>query len=195
MKRKIIFIFYNIIENTTKTGSKKSKLDTSKACPYYKPNGLLDFRSKLMEETYDIEDVVKVGRESKICPYYGSRHSIPIAELIALPYNILFQKETRESFSINLKNQIIIIDEAHNLIDTITQINSVEISNSHITQSLQQLNAYIDRYNSRLSAKNLLYCKQLVSILNGLNRCFSIKEEEKTISAQNGKLGISIIPL
>lgn len=151
----------------------------------------MDFRSKLMEETYDIEDVVKVGREAKICPYYGSRHSIPIAELIALPYNILFQKETRDSFSINLKNQVVIIDEAHNLIDTITQINSVEISNVHVTQALSQLNSYIDRYNSRLSAKNLLYCKQLVNILNSLNKCFTPKDEEKNLSAQNGKLGIS----
>ena len=144
-----------------------------------------------MEETYDIEDVVKVGREVKICPYYGSRHSIPIAELIALPYNILFQKETRESFSINLKNQIVIIDEAHNLIDTITQINSVEISNLHVSQSLNQLNSYVDRYKSRLCAKNLLYCRQLINILNSLNKCFIPKDEEKNVTAQNGKLGIS----
>ena len=62
------------------------------------------------------------GREHKLCPYYGARQSVVTAEIIALPYNILFQKETRQSFSINLKNQILIIDEAHNLIDTISSI-------------------------------------------------------------------------
>jgi chromosome transmission fidelity protein 1 len=144
-----------------------------------------------MEETYDIEDIVKVGRDVKICPYYGSRHTIPIAELIALPYNILFQKETRDSFSINLKNQVIIIDEAHNLIDTITQINSVEITSMHVTQALNQMNSYLERYKARLSAKNLLYCKQLINVLSSLNKCFNPKEEEKNVSVQNGKLGIS----
>lgn len=144
-----------------------------------------------MEETFDIEDIVKVGRDVKLCPYYGSRHTIGIAELIALPYNILFQKDLRESFSINLKNQVVIIDEAHNLIDTITQINSVEITNSHVTQAHNQLQSYIDRYKTRLSAKNILYCKQLINVLNGINKCFELKDDEKSISSNNGKLGIS----
>jgi chromosome transmission fidelity protein 1 len=150
----------------------------------------------MMEDVYDIEDVVKVGRETKICPYYGTRATIPMAELVTLSYNILLQKETRDSFSINLKNQIVIIDEAHNLLDTITQIHSVEISQCHITQSLNQLNGYVERYKARLSAKNLLYCKQLLNVLTGLNKCFYVKNDDKnSLSANNGKLVLSRLAL
>ena len=147
-----------------------------------------------MEEVYDIEDVVKAGHETKICPYYGSRYSIPTAEIIALPYNILFQKETRDSFSINLKDQVIIIDEAHNLIDMISSMHSIEISNTQITQAASQLNAYYERYKSRLSAKNTLYCKLLLSVLNSLNKCFSLKNDESEknkLTTENGKLSMS----
>jgi hypothetical protein len=45
-----------------------------------------------MEKILDIEDIVKTGHENKICPYYVSRYSIPSAELVALPYNILLRE-------------------------------------------------------------------------------------------------------
>ena len=141
----------------------------------------------------DIEDLAKAGRELKICPYYGARHSIQSAEIVTLPYNILFQKETRQSFSISLKNQIVIIDEAHNLIDTIAQIHSVEISDAHVTQSLTQLNNYINRYKSRFSAKNMLYLKHLLNILNCLNKLFSTKSDHAKFETDHGKLSLSKI--
>ena len=126
-----------------------------------------------------------------MCPYYGSRYSIPSGEIVALPYNILFQKETRQSFSINLKNQIIIIDEAHNLIDAITQIHSVEISDLNVTQAMTQLNNYVNRYKSRFSAKNMLYLRHLLNVLNGLNKIFTTKNEDAKLETENGKLSLS----
>lgn len=139
----------------------------------------------------DIEDLPKIGRDAKICPYYGARYSIPSAEVIALPYNILFQKETRQSFSINLRNQIVIIDEAHNLIDTISQIHSVEISEQHVTQANTQLNSYINRYKARFSAKNMLYLRQLTNVLNGLAKLFTAKSDDAKFEMENGKLSLS----
>lgn len=146
----------------------------------------------MLEEVLDIEDLAKTGREEKVCPYYGARHSINTAEIVALPYNLLFQKETRESFNINLKNQIVIIDEAHNLIDTIASIHSVEITDQHVTQCLAQLTNYIARYKSRFAAKNMLYLKHLVNILNTLNKLFTTKPDDVKFEAENGKLSLSI---
>jgi chromosome transmission fidelity protein 1 len=138
-----------------------------------------DFNIKLMEEIADIEDAAKAGREMKICPYYGSRYSIPTMEIVALPYNILFHRESRKSFSINLKNQIVIIDEAHNLFDTISSIHSVEISDICVSQAIEQLNNYITKYKSRFTAKNYLYLKHLQTILNGLNKLLK-QDNQKT---------------
>lgn len=135
--------------------------------------------------------MAKLGRETKICPYYGSRHSIKSAEIIALPYNILFQKDARQSFSINLRNQVIIIDEAHNLIDTIAQIHSVEITDAHVTQATIQLENYMNRYKRMFSAKNMLYLKQLVGVLNGLTKLFTTKPEDAKLEMDKGKLSLS----
>ncbi|CAF0723436.1 unnamed protein product [Brachionus calyciflorus] len=161
-------------KSTNKSGSKKSKIDSG------------------TKEPYDIEDFGKAGREEKICSYYGARYSIPSAEIIALPYNILFQKETRESFSINLKNQVVIIDEAHNLIDTIAQIHSVEFTDQHVYQSLTQLNNYVNRYKSRFSAKNMLYLRQLINVLTGLQKIFTTKDENAKLENSNGKISFKL---
>ena len=108
-----------------------------------------------------------------------------------MPYNILFQAESRKSFSINLKNQIVIIDEAHNLIDTIASIHSVEISDNHVNQAHAQLNNYITKYKSRFSAKNMLYLRQLLSVLVGLQKLMTPKTEEVKFESENGKLSLS----
>ena len=50
----------------------------------------------------------------------------------------------------NLKNSIVIIDEAHNLVDTITNIHSVNISGSQLGLAFSQLSQYRERYSTRL---------------------------------------------
>ena len=50
-----------------------------------------------------------------------------------LPYNTLLHKSTRDAVGIKLKDSVIIVDEAHNLIDTINTLHSVEISGSHVS--------------------------------------------------------------
>ena len=51
-----------------------------------------------------------------------------LAQLVVLPYNILLHKSTREACGIKLDGNVVIIDEAHNLIDTISSVHSVEIT-------------------------------------------------------------------
>lgn len=88
--------------------------------------------------------------------------------MIVLPYNLILQKSARESLGINLKNKVVIFDEAHNLIDAISAIYSVMIEKSVIERSKSQLNIYLDRYKSRLSGKNIVYIKQIQKLLDAL---------------------------
>jgi chromosome transmission fidelity protein 1 len=39
-----------------------------------------------------------------------------------LPYNTLLHAATRRVIGLNLRNSIVIVDEAHNLLETITNI-------------------------------------------------------------------------
>ena len=79
-----------------------------------------------------------------------------------LPYNSLLHAPTRDALGINLTGHIVIIDEAHNIIDTISSIYSVVITLGHvraytlilcndfnlskIKKTYSQLTRYKDRY-------------------------------------------------
>ena len=53
-------------------------------------------------------------------------------QIVVLPYNILLHKSTREACGIQLDGNVVIIDEAHNLIDTISSVYSIEITGSQV---------------------------------------------------------------
>lgn len=53
-----------------------------------------------------------------------------------LPYQMLLHTATRQAAGIRLQGQVVIIDEAHNLIDTITGIHSTEVSGSQVARPL-----------------------------------------------------------
>ncbi|XP_067163533.1 ATP-dependent DNA helicase DDX11 isoform X3 [Apteryx mantelli] len=85
--------------------------------------------------------------------------------LVVLPYQMLLHEATRSAAGISLKDQVVIIDEAHNLIDTITCIHSAEVSGSQLCCAHSQLLQYMERYRKRLKAKNLMYIKQILYLL------------------------------
>jgi len=145
--------------------TKKSKSGGS-GCPYNKSTGTSMLRDQAVLAIHDIEDLVAAGRKTQSCPYYASRSAVPLAQMVVLPYNTLLHAGTRKAIGLNLKNSIVIIDEAHNLLDTITNIHSVTISGSQLGLAYSQLNQYKERYSSRLKAKNILYIKQLLFILS-----------------------------
>lgn len=71
---------------------------------------------------------MQLGTKLGTCPYYGSRRSLPSADLVVLPYQSLLHAPTRESLGLNLKDAVVIIDEAHNLVDTISNLHSCQLS-------------------------------------------------------------------
>lgn len=86
-------------------------------------------------------------------------------QVVVLPYQTLLHESTRKASGINLKNNIIIIDEAHNLLDTIEHIHSAEVSGFQLQTALDKLKNYRDKYSSRFAAKNLLYLNQLIFVV------------------------------
>lgn len=92
-----------------------------------------------------------------------------------LPYQMLLHKKTREQLDISIKDSIIIIDEAHNLIDTISNIHSAEIALGQLQCVHQHLNAYKEKYFARFSTKSLLRLNQLISIANRLIKRLTVQ--------------------
>ncbi|KAI0077191.1 DNA repair helicase [Panus rudis PR-1116 ss-1] len=144
---------------------------------------MLDFRDQILATPKDIEDLVTSGQHVHTCPYFGSRRAIPQAQLVMLPYNLLLQKTARESLGIDLSGQVVVIDEAHNLISTLLSLSTVQLPLRTLMTSLNQLNIYVFKFRNRLSAVNLLHLKRLVGLLESLQK---YAEEWKEQQNQEG---------
>nr|KMM64387.1 fanconi anemia group J protein [Coccidioides posadasii RMSCC 3488] len=141
-------------------------------CPFApsKENELAisDFRDHVLAEVHDIEDIGKIGQRTGICPYYASRSVIGHSEIVTLPYQLLLQKSARDALDISLKDHVIIIDEAHNLMDVIANIHSVNVSLTQLRIGLEQLTIYARKYKARLKGKNRVYVAQVMRLLGAI---------------------------
>uniref|UniRef100_A0A2K6RE63 DEAD/H-box helicase 11 n=1 Tax=Rhinopithecus roxellana TaxID=61622 RepID=A0A2K6RE63_RHIRO len=141
---------------------KRRRQEKQAACPFYNHEQMGLLRDEALAEVKDIEQLLALGKEARACPYYGSRLAIPAAQLVVLPYQMLLHAATRQAAGIRLQEQVVIIDEAHNLIDTITGMHSVEVSGSQVAPLL---NVHWLLLRKRLKAKNLMYLKQILYLL------------------------------
>ncbi|MCJ1285066.1 ATP-dependent DNA helicase chl1 [Xylographa opegraphella] len=141
-------------------------------CPFIpnKENETLvnDFRDHALARVRDIEDMGELGKRVGVCPYYASRAGIKPSELVTLPYPLLLQKTAREALDITLKGHVVIIDEAHNLMDAITSMYSVKIFLSQLERSRNQLGVYLQRFRNKLKGRNRVYVTQVVRLVDSL---------------------------
>lgn len=130
----------------------------------------------------DMEDLVKMGKENKVCPFYYTRSLLPDAELVLMPYNYLFDKDTRENTlqDIAWDNAIVIFDEAHNLESFATESASFDLTQTDLAMCVAELNralnymAMMDEDGSHVKTENVTRLKALFlhfeDYLSALNR-------------------------
>ncbi|XP_049580009.1 ATP-dependent DNA helicase DDX11 [Syngnathus scovelli] len=156
-------------------GAKRKRGPPKSVCPYNKVSALHQMRDELLGSVLDIEHLLKFGRENHSCPYYATRLAVPQAQLVVLPYQMVLHEATRRAAGIQLKDQVVIIDEAHNLSDTLSCIHSAELSGAQLCRAHSQLSQYAERFRSRLKAKNVMYIKQVLFVIEGLVRALGGK--------------------
>jgi chromosome transmission fidelity protein 1 len=115
------------------------QLNSKSGCEFKSKKGLDLISARINNDLMDIEDLVKFGTEKKCCPFYGSRQALPTVDVCVLPYNLLIVPSAREACGIDLKNSVVIIDEAHNLSSAIESAFSVSISRSTLELAYKQL--------------------------------------------------------
>ena len=104
-----------------KTGVEKNlgcqNLQNDNACNYFKN---LEKSKKRIAEEYreaiqDIEELANEGSKNYFCPYFLSKSFAPQADIIFMPYNYITDQNFRHLVKKEMKNAILIFDEAHNL--------------------------------------------------------------------------------
>ncbi|KAL8873390.1 MAG: hypothetical protein Q9174_001133 [Haloplaca sp. 1 TL-2023] len=134
-----------------------------------------EFRDHTLAKIRDIEDLGSLGKQIGICPYYSARTSIRPSEvvdlisIVTLPYPLLLQKSAREALGISLKGHVVVIDEAHNLMDAISNIHSITVTQSQLHRCRSQLRVYLQKYRNKLKGKNRLYVTQVVRLIDSIS--------------------------
>ncbi|KAH9440521.1 hypothetical protein MJO29_016345 [Puccinia striiformis f. sp. tritici] len=145
---------------------------SEKRCPHLPPldeqDRMNDFRDHALAQVHDIEELAELGRVQNCCPYYGSRKAVRRAQIVTLPYNLLLQNSSREALGISLEKNVVIVDEAHNLIDGILSINTVALSNGLINQIHDAFETYVNKFNLKLKGTNLIHLKLLLRVFKCL---------------------------
>ncbi|XP_055378737.1 ATP-dependent DNA helicase DDX11 [Condylostylus longicornis] len=162
---------------------KKARTAKIKKCLFKNNKRITNLKDSSISEIFDIEDLILEAKKENACPYYSSRLAIEDAQVIMLPYQILFHRSTRLQSGISLKNNIVIVDEAHNLLDTLSNIYSAGVDLIQLNSALVQLTKYKERYFNKFSTNNLLKINQIIFIVKRLIKimCEESKIESKMI--------------
>ena len=110
-----------------------------KSCRFYKN---IEYYSNKNFGNVDIEDILKQGKAKIFCPFYVERMKVKMAkcDLVFMPYNYIFLKEIRESMDIDLKKSILVIDEAHNVVNNCEEAQTLEITIKDFEEMIIDLN-------------------------------------------------------
>ncbi|XP_008069038.1 Fanconi anemia group J protein [Carlito syrichta] len=97
-----------------------------------------------MYQAWDIEELVSLGKKLKACPYYTARELIEHADIIFCPYNYLLDAQIRESMDLNLKEQVVILDEAHNIEECARESASYSVTEVQLRYARDELDSLVN---------------------------------------------------
>ncbi|XP_077991647.1 regulator of telomere elongation helicase 1-like [Glandiceps talaboti] len=87
----------------------------ARTCHFYNKVDEKRNEKDFTENILDIEDLVKLGQKHKTCPYYMARELKTTADIIFMPYNYLLDPKSRKTHGVELRGNILVFDEAHNV--------------------------------------------------------------------------------
>jgi regulator of telomere elongation helicase 1 len=122
-----------------------------------------------MQPVMDMEDLVTMGKQHKVCPFYYSRSQVEEADLVLVPYNYLFDKDSRATTLADIPwdNTVIIFDEAHNLESFASESASFDLSTLDISRCIQEISralGYVEAFpehENKIKKDNILRLKSI----------------------------------
>lgn len=146
-----------------------SDLIKSRKCPFHENiegegRTVKYLMESILESPTAAFDLIAQSKENELCPYDMTRLILPHMDVVALSYAYLFNREIRETFMKRLGQSIsqyvLILDEAHNLPETVNEYESDRISVSSILLCSREA----DNYGK---ADVVRFAEALLSIIDG----------------------------
>lgn len=126
---------------------------------------------KLLTSALTVTDIEDAARNHGGCPYFGVRQAVASgdADVIGVPYSAVLHPPTAKAVGFQVdEDTIVVFDEAHNIVDAVCDLNACVLSWDDAGVVRDALQAYLERYQSRLSSHNKFSVRQLLAIANGL---------------------------
>lgn len=119
--------------------TRKARLDSLLQDPAFRP-------PSGTHAVWDIEDLLTSANSHSACPYFATRSWLrePKTELILCPYNYLIDPAIRVALGIELQNDIVILDEAHNIESICRDAASLTLDSSALHDLQHELFAVVD---------------------------------------------------
>ena len=116
-------------------------------------NRILETKDPLLLDVYrGVENDIDENEysEESACPYYISRALAKGADLVFCPYNYVLDPSIRSAMEIRVENAVIVLDEAHNVEDTLRQ----EGSGTYGEIEMLEMNVLLSSYASKWQPSN-----------------------------------------
>ncbi|KAK2880984.1 hypothetical protein Q8A67_018252 [Cirrhinus molitorella] len=153
-----------------------------RSCRYYHNVHKMRDQSTLqwvhgLHQAWDIEDLVRLGGKLRSCAYYAARELMQDACIVFCPYNYLLDPLIRESMEINLKEQIVVLDEAHNIEDCARESASYTLNQAQLLLARDEIDGMVTHNIRRDQHRPLLaFCCSLANWVQ--ESCNSLVERE-----------------
>ncbi|KAM9320096.1 Fanconi anemia group J protein [Gastrophryne carolinensis] len=168
------------------------------SCRYYygaqkmSEQNVLQYRHGV-SQAWDIEELVGLGKRLRSCAYYAARELMKEADIVFCPYNYLLDSQIRKSMEICLKDQVVILDEAHNIEDCARECASFSTTDAQLLLARDELDAMVNhriRPSEHEPLRGVCY-----SLTNWIKECANQlveREYESSCKVWNGNEIISI---
>jgi DNA excision repair protein ERCC-2 len=146
----------------------------------------------IFNKPLDADILIDVCKDQNLCPYFLSKFLLEEMRVIICNYQWVFNRFIRESFlkfiGRELQNCILVIDECHNIIDVLTDLNSFRITPYQLSLCRNDLERA--RIPNLLKFVNMLL-NHLEKKKKSLNKREKAVNPEKFLSSIITKLGYS----
>ncbi|XP_070573083.1 Fanconi anemia group J protein homolog isoform X2 [Ptychodera flava] len=110
------------------------------------------------DTAWDVEDLVTLGKRIRACPYFAVRSLMEEADIIFCPYNYLIDPKIRSAMEIVLKDQVVVLDEAHNIEDSSRDAASFRVTQEELEDAMDELDKLIAM---KVKAEDMLAMREM----------------------------------
>ncbi|CAB1113398.1 unnamed protein product [Ectocarpus sp. CCAP 1310/34] len=181
---------------------------TTDGCPLLAADGQREFPYRALASVRDIEELAALGKEEGTCAYYGARKAASLAQLVVMPYAALLSREARAAMGVRLEGAVVVVDEAHNIVEAINSVHSKKVvlsearsemkdvlqevtlhrGSERVARAHSQLSQYEVKYGTRLKGSNAFYVGNILRLLRAVLKFLTKgKEKLQAARAENAK--------